>query len=197
MKYLKPLIAMAIAAFALLRMMSGGAIDRPPGELAPDEPVQRSLDHARTIAVGEFTLEPKATYEIAARVLSVERYYVGTESNLSPIDFAVGWGAMSDSDTLKHFRLSQGSRFFTIHPDEQAIDLRQAMLHAANMHLIPANTSVRQTLLSARTGNVAAMSGYLVYVTRSDGFYWHSSLTREDSGPGACELMYVESVTLR
>jgi len=30
-----------------------------------------------------------------------------------------------------------------------------------------------------------------------DGFAWRSSLTREDTGAGACELVYVESAALR
>jgi hypothetical protein len=197
MQYLKPLLALVVAGAALAHMLSGGEIERAPGQLAPDDPQQHLLTSAERILVGEFTLEPRARYDIAARVLSVERYHVGVEAKLSPIDYAVGWGEMSDSDVLKHYRLSQGSRFFSIHPDEQAIPLRQAMLQASNMHLIPANRSIEKTLLSARAGHIAQMSGYLVKASRNDGFVWNSSLSREDQGPGACELMYVDSITLR
>jgi hypothetical protein len=65
------------------------------------------------------------------------------------------------------------------------------------MHLIPASSTVRDTLLSTRPGNVVTLSGYLVGASRSDGFTWNSSLTRDDSGNGACELMYVQSVQRR
>jgi hypothetical protein len=37
----------------------------------------------------------------------------------------------------------------------------------------------------------------LVTASKADGFTWNTSLTRNDSGNGACELMYVESVTRR
>jgi hypothetical protein len=197
MNYLKPLAALAIALFALIQLFSGGPIKRPPGELAPHAPTQTLLDNAPSITNGDFQLQPRARYDIEARVLSVERYLVDGGASLSPIDFAVGWGPMSDTATLDHFKVTQGARFFTIYPDEHALDIPTALRSSANMHLIPANHAVRETLLSTRPGNVVTLSGYLVSASRSDGFTWNSSLTREDSGNGACELMYVESVKRR
>jgi hypothetical protein len=197
MNYLKPLIALTIAFFALVQLFSGGPIKRAPGEIAPMTPVQVLLDNAQPINKGDFTLAPRARYDIEARVLSVERYHVDSGSALSPIDFAVGWGPMSDTATLEHFKVTQGARFYTIYPDEQALDIPTALRHSANMHLIPASSTVRDTLLSTRPGNVVTLSGYLVSASRSDGFTWNSSLTRDDSGNGACELMYVQSVQKR
>lgn len=197
MNYLKPLGVLAIAGFALARMLSGGAIERAPGELAPNVPAQVLVERAEQLSVGEFVLQPRARYDIEARVLSVERYHVDGGSALSPIDFAVGWGPMSDSANLKHFRVTQGARFYTIYPDDNAIDLTTALRSSANMHLIPANDSVRSMLIGTRPGNVVRLSGYLVSASRSDGFTWNSSLTRDDTGNGACELMYVQSVQRR
>jgi hypothetical protein len=197
MNYFKPILAILIAAFAASRMLMGGAIDRPPGELAPEIPKQVLIDRAEQIGHGEFLLQPRASYDIEARVLSVERYRTDGGSALSPVDFAVGWGPMSDTTTLQHFRVTQGARFYTIYPDEQAIDIPTALRSSANMHLIPANGQVRAILLSTRPGNVVTLSGYLVTASRSDGFTWATSLTRDDTGNGACELMYVKSVQLR
>jgi hypothetical protein len=197
MNYLKPLLAIAVVAFALLKMLSSNAIERTPGELTATEPQQVLLDNAKPISVGEFSLQPRARYDIEARVLSVERYRFDAGASLAPIDFAVGWREMSDTATLKHFRVTQGSRFFTIYPDEEAIDITQALHQSANMHLIPADDAVRETLLSTRPGNIVTLSGFLVTASRSDGFTWNTSLTRDDTGDGACELMYVESVKRR
>src|SRR5262245_32511923 len=119
MNYFKPLVALAIAVFAISRLLSGGPIERPPGELAPDAPVQLPIDRADPITEGDFQLLPRARYDIEARVLSVERYRTDRGSSLSPIDFAVGWGPMSDTTTLQHFKVTQGARFYTIYPDEQ------------------------------------------------------------------------------
>ena len=47
-----------------------------------------------------------------------------------------------------------------------------------------------------RAGQVMSWLGYLVEAKRDDGFTWTSSLSREDSGAGACELMGVEAVSV-
>ena len=196
-KHLKLFAVLAFGLYALIHLLSGGPIERPPGILAPDEPTQVLLDRADAITQGEYQLQPRAHYDITARVLSVERYHMDPGANLSPIDFAVGWGPMSDTDTLRHFKVTQGARFYTIYPDEQAIDIPTALRASANMHLIPADDNVRDALLSTRPGNIVTLNGYLVRASRSDGFVWNTSLTRNDSGNGACELMYVQGVELR
>lgn len=196
LKHWKPLVALAVCGFGVAGMLSGRPIDRPPGVIAPDEPVQSSISLA-PFDFGEFTLDPRASYDITARVLSVETYSVDGGAKLSPIDFAVGWGPMSDSAELDHFRVTQGSRFFTIYPDEEAMDLGIALRSAANMHLIPGSARVRDQLESARAGNVVRLQGLLVNASRPDGYTWNSSLTRNDTGAGACELFYVEQVEIR
>jgi hypothetical protein len=193
MKYLKPTLALLLVAYALFRIFSGGPINHPPGVLAPDEPFQELIANGKNIKHGEFQLQPRARYEIQARVLAVERYRTDAGSDLAPIDFAMGWGVMSDTATLQHFRIKQGGRFYSIYPDEKAIAIPAALRASANMHLIPSTATVRELLFSARPGNVLKLSGYLVTASRSDGFTWNTSLTRDDDGNGACELMYVES----
>src|SRR4051812_15027170 len=103
-------------------MMSGRPISRAAGVLVEDEP-QQTTTTAAPLEVNGFDLAPQAAYDITARVLSAERYRFDGGSKLAPIDFAVGWGPMSDSAVLEHFRVTQGARFFTIYPDEDAIDL--------------------------------------------------------------------------
>jgi hypothetical protein len=104
---------------------------------------------------------------------------------------------MSDSAVLEHFRIRQGGRFFTIYPDEQAIDLKTALVSAANMHLIPATSDLRDALKRVRPGHVVRLRGKLVSALGPNNFTWNSSLTRNDTGAGACELFYVESLERR
>lgn len=110
---------------------------------------------------------------------------------------ALGWGPMSDSAFLAHFEVTRGARFYTLYPQGDGADLALALRHSANMHLIPASAAVRRTLESARAGQVVSLRGQLVDATRPDGFRWRTSLTRNDTGAGACELVYVESAALR
>lgn len=192
----KPLLALVVCCLGIAGLRSGGPIERPRGVLAAEEPVQKPA-RSGLIKFGEFELLPTADYDITARVLSVETYKLDGGSKLSPIDFAVGWGPMSDSAVLEHFRVSQSSRFFTLYPDDEAIDMRLALLSAANMHLIPASEAVHRELSRARAGHVVRLQGKLVNASGPDGYQWNSSLTRADTGAGACELFYVESAELR
>jgi hypothetical protein len=197
MSVLKLLLAIAVIAAAVFHLSSGGPIERPPGELAPEAPRQALLQNAAPFQSGDFTLTPQARYTIEARILSIEPYSGDVGAILSPLDFAVGWGAMSDSAVLDHFKITQGVRFYTLYPDKQALDIQAALRLSANMHLIPADAYVKETLEKARPGHIVAMKGYLVRANRHDGFVWNTSLTRDDSGAGACELMYVETASLR
>ncbi|HEU4655318.1 MAG TPA: hypothetical protein VFS47_15120 [Steroidobacteraceae bacterium] len=190
----KPLLVLSIGLVGLAHAFSQREIHRAPGILAPQEPVQSMVD-AAPFRLREYLIKPQARYDIEARVLSTERYRLDGGSGLAPIDFAVGWGAMSDSAVLEHFRVTQGARFFTIYPDEGAIDLNEALRSAANMHLIPADGSIADRLKRVRVGSVVHLQGWLVNATRDDGFYWNTSLTREDTGNGACELFFVESLS--
>jgi hypothetical protein len=190
----KPLLALTFGLIGLAHVLSHRAIHREPGILAAAQPLQSAADLA-PFRLREYLIKPQARYDIEARVLSTESYRFDGGAALAPIDFAVGWGPMSDSDVLAHFRITQGARFFTIYPDERAIDLGIALRSAANMHLIPADGALAARLSRVRVGSVVHLQGYLVNAGRDDGFYWKTSLTRTDTGDGACELFYVESMT--
>jgi hypothetical protein len=195
-EYFKPLLAIVACCFGIAGLLSGRALEQPPGVLVTSEPQQRPT-RAAAFSLGEFEVTPAASYDIEARVLSTEQYHVGTDAELSPIDFAVGWGPMSDSAVLEHFRVAQGGRFFSIYPDAQAIDLATALSGAANMHLIPATDRLRQQLEHTRVGSVVRLRGQLVNITGPNGYHWNTSLTRADTGAGACEVFYVESIETR
>lgn len=195
-EFWKPLLAITACCFGMIGLLSGRPIGRAPGMLVEQEPVQTLVERP-AFAIDDFEATPRARYDIEARVLSVERYGYDGGSKLSPIDFAVGWGSMSDSAVLDHFRVSQGGRFFTLYPDESAIDLEEALRGAANMHLIPANGMIERQLEDVRPGHVVHLQGYLVDITGPNNYTWNTSLTRNDTGAGACELFYIESVVKR
>jgi len=192
----KLILALAAMGLGIFALISSGAIDRPPGVLAANEPLQRLVQRP-AFQFGDYQLTPLAEFDVEARVLSVEKYRTDASSGLSPIDFALGWGPMSDSAVLEHFRVTQGARFFTIYPDEQAIDIKLALLNAANMHLIPATGTLEDELKRVRPGNVVRLRGKLVSALGPNNFTWRSSLTRTDTGNGACELLFVEALERR
>ena len=46
-------------------------------------------------------------------------------------------------------------------------------------------------------GDVVSLDGMLVEADKANGWRWRSSLTRDDTGNGACELVYVQSLTVQ
>jgi hypothetical protein len=122
------------------------------------------------------------------RILRREDYSVGPLARLVPTDFAVGWGPMSDSSVLASIEISQGNRFYYWRTDSWPIERRQIEIHSANWHLIPENPSVRETLSALRAGSLVELRGQLVDIEGREGGM-RTSLTREDTGAGACEIL--------
>jgi hypothetical protein len=61
---------------------------------------------------------------------------------------------------------------------------------------VPANDDVKEKLLRVKKGEIVQLKGYLINVRHEDGWTWRSSLTRDDTGAGSCELMWVENVVV-
>jgi hypothetical protein len=43
---------------------------------------------------------------------------------------------------------------------------------------------------------MVSLSGYLVEINGANNWRWRSSLSRTDTGQGACEVFYVEAVNV-
>ena len=130
-----------------------------------------------------------------ARVLARKDYRLGAEAELSPTDLVFGWGPMSDPRIYQQLSISQSNRFyFWRYEDKPPIAPEQIIRSSANMHLIPANQAVKAALKKVRPGQLIELSGQLINVSKPSGWRWSSSLTREDSGAGACEVIWVEKL---
>jgi hypothetical protein len=169
----------------------------PPGSIAPNDPVQTSVSKSEVFQQGKYELEALANFDIEARVLSKESYYADRESELVPVDLALGWGAMSDSAVLEKLSISQGGRFYYYRwEDEPPRSPSEIASHSANMHLIPTSSALEKKIKNVRVGQVVHIVGQLVEARSPDGWHWRSSLTRDDTGAGACELVRVESLDI-
>ena len=190
---LKPTI-IGLVILGLFYLWSGTEISRALGVLAPDEPYQKEVHSARFREMNGYRIELLASFDIRARVIATERYWFDRGSALSPVDLVLGWGAMSDSAVLQQISVSQGGRFYRWWVKSLSVPRRAIETQSANMHMIPASGEIARQLQSIRAGNMVHLKGYLVEVTSKQGFRWKSSLTRTDTGGGACELILVESI---
>jgi hypothetical protein len=167
----------------------------PDGEIAPREPLQTDIETATTVHHGRWKLTPRASYDIEARILGREDYRFDALADLVPEDLALGWGPMSDNRVLAAFDISQSARFYSWRPRSVLPIAREDVIeHSANTHVIPADAHTRGQLARLRVGEVVRLTGILVDAVRDDGAWVRTSLTRSDSGAGACEVMLVEQV---
>lgn len=193
-------IVVALAGLALWgAMRTPSAVDVPPGVVAPADPVQVELRGAKAFDRDGYRIQPFARFELQARVLGVETYTFDRGADVAPIDIAFGWGRMSDSAVIDRLNITQSNRWYHWQfSGAPPIPVEEIYLKSANMHLIPANDAIQSQLESARPGQLMSLRGTLVDVKKNDGtFWWNSSRTRADQGDGACELIYVEAVSVR
>ena len=170
----------------------------PNGRVAPHAPVQQDLlPWGEPIRFKRFTLTPIAHFDVEARVLGAMRYSFDHEAQLAPVDLALGWGPMSDNQVLEDLHISQMVRFYRWEGRELPLEPGQIVENSANMHMIPADAGIRRTLLRVRRNDIVSFSGYLVSIRGDDGWMWNSSTTRNDTGDGACEVVWVDSLQVR
>jgi hypothetical protein len=191
---LLPVVAVVLIGWGGLHHWRHRDVIQPPGVLAPDAPHQVNLTDGASLHRDGMTLATRAYIDLTARVLSREDYTWDAGAKLAPVDLALGWGRMSDSAVLANFDISQSGRFFYWRTKTWPIPRNEIELSTANVHMIPADAGVRGALKRVRKGQLVHIEGFLVDASGPNGWRWTTSMTRSDTGAGACELVYVESL---
>jgi hypothetical protein len=193
-KKLLLLATIAVAAWFFIH-------DRParwPGIPAGKDPAQSEFSGASPFQAGDYRITPLARYSVTAVVLSRERYRFDRAATLAPVDLALGWGPMSIASVINELRINQSGRWYHYTwRGDPPLSPESLAEHSANTHCLPASDEIRARLLAVRRHELVSLEGYLVEVSATDGFHWRSSLTRTDTGGGACELFWVTRVERR
>lgn len=174
---------------------TGIACPQPPLVSRGAAPMQTTVSSMSPFRLAAADLQPLAGFSIDARVLSREDYSLGREADLSPTDLALGWNRMREDAVLSRLDISQSSRWYRYRWQGQPpLPPGEIADSSANMHMIPADATVAAALRRVRAGDDVRIDGWLVEARAPDGWRWRSSITREDRGNGACELIYVCSI---
>ena len=166
-----------------------------PYENRTETPLQDERDVRPPFDFQGFRLVPVAHFDVKARLLMRSIYRMDRESELAPVDFALGWNRMADDEVLSRLALSQGNRFYFYRWDgAPPIPPDQIVVSSANMHLIPVSRGVDETLRELPVGGLVHLEGMLVDASKGN-WTWRTSRTRSDTGAGACELFFVEQAS--
>jgi hypothetical protein len=187
------IIAVLIAGFLIYSHQSNSWINYDKSVTVSKLPVQVETTKASFEYKG-FTITPLAAFQIEARLLSKRKYFLGNEAKLAPVDYALGWGPMSNFNILKELDISQSNRWYFYQYKTPPILPNDIIAHSGNMHLIPATQTVARKIKSVRRGEIILLKGYLVNVSSQKGWHWLSSLSRTDTGSGSCEVVWVEEL---
>lgn len=170
----------------------------PPRVAAGAAPLQSAVPAAvAAFRLPAATLWPMAGFSVEARVLSRADYASGREAALSPTDLALGWERMGDDDVLARLDITQSGRWYRYRwQGASPLPPMEIVRSSANVHVIPADASAAAALARVRTGERVRIEGWLVEAVAPDGWRWRSSLSRDDSGDGSCEVVYACSISI-
>jgi hypothetical protein len=148
-----------------------------------------------------WTITPRAEYRIAARVLHHEKYYLGWQSNFSPVDLALGWGKLADPKADDWISWSQNMRwYFYRWENGSPFSGDYIMGHSANVHVIPFDQNLKNAVLKLKRNNIVFLEGNLIDIDGTNAksaYWWHTSLSREDTGNGSCELLWLKRAIIQ
>lgn len=167
-----------------------------PGVVAPKAPVQEKAFNTDKLKFKDIEINPQAKFKLEARVLSIEKYYFDTYSDLTTTDVVFGWGPMSNEKNLESLLVRQSNRSFYWEMATPPIEKEKMWQHASNMHLIGSTQKIRDQISSLREGHVVKLEGYLVHAKSPEGWSLKSSLSRDDIGNDSSELVWIKSISI-
>ncbi|MGE5254630.1 MAG: hypothetical protein ACM3N7_11745 [Planctomycetaceae bacterium] len=184
--------------------MRPGAVGRGEEIDVRGEPRQTALPSPEMIQVEfdgkSYLLEKHHRYEIAGEVLSIETYRLSFRSEFFDVDLGLIWGPRLE-DLKQRYKFDQAGRWLIWRSNGQVSDSerRHITSHISNNHLIPADG--RRNLLKALhwpgRGDRVRIAGYLVNIKDLSGrVLVASSTSRDDTGAGACEVIWVEEIQI-
>ena len=196
-RWVVPVLVLSFVLYGATRWWKNDSITHGPGIIAPEQPEQERISSGEQFWYKDYQITPLAIFQLEARVLSAKRYRTGRESELSPVDLALGWGPMSDEEVLKELTIRQSNRFYYWKVKRFPIPRKEIEQNSANMHLIPSNREIEKVIKTVRRGHIVAVEGYLVKINGQDGWRWKSSLTRNDTGNRACEVVWIDEIEIK
>lgn len=171
-----------------------------PG-LAVKDPVQttvQALPTPKTFGDTAVNLTARAKYKITAWVVATDDNFDDGYEDVVPRDVSLAWGPLGNPDVLASMRFHLARRYVSVRWDgDLPLEPKMVMRHLSNHHLIPSTPELAQYLGHVKEGDLLELEGYLVDIEKKQMPVMRTSLSREDVGNGACEIVFVERAEIK
>jgi hypothetical protein len=201
------LLCVVGAGYLTARDVALPDVSRVDRAIKEAEPLQEATERGAfttTIKGYTYTLTRRVAYEIAGLVVSQHRgdalfnlYHQADPGNIR--DVCVVWGEAVTNGSYRKVKFSSGE-FTCSYSWSGGFTPAFRPEKASNNHLIPGDRAIARRIGAIRVGDQIRMTGLLVdYRVTKDGqhvFTRRTSLTRGDTGNGACEILYVTGLSV-
>ncbi len=148
-----------------------------------------------------YTIQPLYSYELFGMVVSY--HYCGTwwdvyhqdlwKDFINIKDLCVVWGDNIESEVHKDMEFSSNSWTCNYRWPNAEVKSRFCSTCLSNNHMLSENKSINNKLMDTEIGDQIYLKGYLAkYSHSNNAFTRGTSITRTDTGNGACETIYIE-----
>jgi hypothetical protein len=193
------------ASLALLLVSCWQRDDFPESmSVAPElleAPVQHAV-HKRPFTVTnegiDYRIEPRYRYDLHGLVVSYA-HHNGNYSlhrlwndHINVADVCVVWGGNTDAADLNRIRFWNGKFTCNFETRDSGTWERFRTDQISNNHLLTDDRLIRKQIKRIRIGDQIRLRGWLANYSNDTGFSRGTSTTRDDTGNGACETIYLE-----
>ncbi len=149
-----------------------------------------------------YEVQPLYEYDLYGLVVSYQHHnakfglHKSWGDHLNVADFCVVWGDNVKTAKLNKLNFWNGQFTCNVETRDMAAWNSFNTDQLSNNHLITTSDLVRDTLNNVNIGDQIRIRGSLVNYKYPHGGQRNTSITRTDSGNGACETIYVEQVDI-
>jgi len=190
----------------LLLLLSFWKRNELPGniELIPaigEEPKQtRTAKQPFDVEFGgvNYRVEPQYEYDLHGMIVSYRhhdgdsRMHRRANDHLNMLDVCVVWGENAAGEHLRNLNFWNG--IFTCNVETRDLDAwnQFRMNELSNNHLLSNDEFVRDRVMGIGIGDQIRVRGWLASYSNDSGSKRGTSTTREDTGDGACETIFID-----
>lgn len=181
------------------------------GLLLPEvltEPRQRAVEEAPfSVRAGDvdYRIEPVADYDITGLVVSRhdsdtfwDSFHARANDHLNVADLCLVWGANASDGAYERMAFWNGQWTCNFRYSGDAAIGPAHTRALSNNHLLTERSDIAERIRALRVGDQVRLRGQLAVYKHQAGmnFVRGTSLSRDDTGNGACETLFVDQLDL-